>query len=76
MATAYSSSSIESSSRLSDHCIRLSQPPYELHKAVFNGEVRTVRRLIQQGPDCVNATDCHGDHLLILTVQLLLRYNH
>lgn len=58
MATASSSST--SSSGMSDYCRRLSQSPYELHKAVYEGDLETVKTLVQHGPDCVKATDCHG----------------
>ena len=65
MATASGSDS----SGLSNHCTELSQPPYELHKAVFEGDLRTVRKLINQSPDCVKATDCHGENLSFYSLQ-------
>lgn len=39
---------------------RLSQSPYELHEAVFKGDVDRVRDLLEEATDVVHVTDCHG----------------
>lgn len=44
----------------SDNYYQLCQPPYELHRAVFHGDLETVRQLLLAGEDAVNAQDCHG----------------
>ena len=58
MATALSSN--EWNSSRSELCNRLCQPPYELHRAVFEGDLETVKKLVRKEIDCVHSTDSHG----------------
>lgn len=44
----------------SQQCQRFCEPPYELHKAVFKGDLESVRALVSLSHDAVRCTDCHG----------------
>ena len=44
----------------SEHYTRLCSPPYELHRAVFERDLRTVKKFVSEGSECVHCTDCHG----------------
>ena len=60
MATSLEPVSL-SSPAVSEVCQRLSRPPYDLHKAVFEGDIDKVRDVVKRAADSVNATDCHGN---------------
>ena len=39
---------------------QLSNPPYELHQAVFSDDLATVKEIVSDAKDVVNVTDKHG----------------
>ena len=44
----------------SPRCIELSNPPYELHCAVYNNNLETVKGILNKTKDAVNVSDKHG----------------
>uniref|UniRef100_A0A1X7UMP9 Uncharacterized protein n=1 Tax=Amphimedon queenslandica TaxID=400682 RepID=A0A1X7UMP9_AMPQE len=68
---------------LSPLATKLSQPPYQLHEAVFKGDAETVKTLLEEDKSVVNVPDCHGNtplHLAVMLgneaiIKLLVSYN-
>ena len=44
----------------SQRCTELSNPPYELHCAVFNNDLDAVKGILNTTKDAVNVSDKHG----------------
>ena len=68
MATA---STVQEES-LSPLATRLSQPPYQLHEAVFKGDAETVKTLLEEDKSVVNVSDLHGEPPSSLFLSLIL----